>query len=282
MVGGPEEPTERSRRWWARGARYCSIVGRLVNVTDRVLVGTSEFCTTTATVIIGSEGGCLLVDPAVTPADIGELAADLRRLDLHVVAGFSTHPHWDHVLWSADLGAAPRYATAAAERALAADFSRSLSLAEEFAPGHDAALFGRLTPLPASEKSIKWSGPEVRVIEHSAHAPGHAALHVLSDGVLLVGDMCSDVEIPLLDTQAADPVADYRNALELFAAVDGVRHVVPGHGTVGDGAELSRRIAADRRYLDALESGGGADDPRLTEDWLLEAHRAHLSSLAIR
>lgn len=195
-----------------------------------------------------------------------------------MVAGFSTHPHWDHVLWSADLGTAPRYATAAAVRALAADFSRSMRLAEESAPGHDAALFGRLTALTAGKTSIKWNGPEVRVIEHRAHAPGHAALHVPSEGVLLVGDMCSDIEIPLLDTQAADPVADYRGALELFAAADGVRHVIPGHGSVGDGAELRRRIAADRRYLDALESGGGSDDPRLTEDWLIEAHRAHLQS----
>src|SRR6266508_4241187 len=29
-----------------------------------------------------------------------------------VVAGFSTHPHWDHLLWHARLGAAPRYGTA--------------------------------------------------------------------------------------------------------------------------------------------------------------------------
>lgn len=257
-------------------------MGRLVTITDRVLVRTSEFCTTTTTVIIGSDGGCLLVDPAVTPADISELAIDLRRLGVHVAAGFSTHPHWDHVLWSAELGAAPRYATAAAVEAIAADFSRSLRLAEESAPGHDAALFGRLTALAAGETSINWNGPQVRVIEHRAHAPGHAALHVPSEGVLLAGDMCSDIEIPLLDTRAADPVADYRSALELFAAVDGVQHVIPGHGTVGDGAELGRRIAADRRYLDALESGRGADDSRLTEDWLIAAHQAHLSSLAIR
>jgi hypothetical protein len=42
---------------------------------------------------------------------------------------------------------------------------------------------------------------------------------------------------------------------------------------------LRRRIAADRQYLEALESGGGSDDPRLTEDWLVEAHRTHLQSV---
>ena len=29
-----------------------------------------------------------------------------------MVAGFSTHPDWDHVLWHPDLGDAPRYGTA--------------------------------------------------------------------------------------------------------------------------------------------------------------------------
>ena len=252
------------------------IVRKLVKVTDRVLVGTSEFCTTTTTVIIGDDGGCLVVDAAVTPADIADLVTDLHDLELHVVAGFSTHPHWDHVLWTAELGAAPRYATAANVAAIDADFERSRQLADEFAPGHDAALFRRLTPLPAGTTAVPWNGPEIQLIEHRAHAPGHAAVHVPSAGVLVTGDMCSDIEIPLLDTDASDPLADYRHALDLLAAVDGVRHVIPGHGSVGDGAELQRRITADRRYLNALESGGGADDPRLTEDWLIEAHRAHL------
>ncbi len=251
-------------------------MGGLVDITDRVLVRTSELYTTTTTVIIGKGGRCLLVDPAVTADDIAELVADLRRRGLRVVAGFSTHPHWDHVLWSADLGPAPRYATATAAQALAADFERCLRLAEESAPGHDAALFGRLTALPAGATSVPWDGPEVRLIEHRAHALGHAALHVPYEDVLLTGDMCSDIEIPLLDTEASHPVADYRHALDRFAALDGVWHVIPGHGSVGDGAELRRRIAADRRYLDALEAGGGADDPRLTEDWLIEAHRSHL------
>jgi hydroxyacylglutathione hydrolase len=255
---------------------YLVTMGRLTFLSDHVLVGTSEFCTTTTTVIIGTGGRCLVVDPAVTPADIADLVADLRHLELRVVAGFSTHPHWDHVLWTAELGAAPRYATAANVAAIDADFERSRRLADEHAPGHDAALFGRLTALPRGATSIPWDGPEVRLYEHRAHAPGHAALHVPADGVLLTGDMCSDIEIPLLDTDAPEPVADYRRALDLFAAVDGARYLVPGHGTVGDGAELRRRIDVDRRYLDALETGAGASDPRLTEDWLAEAHQSHL------
>ena len=39
---------------------------------------------------------------------------------------------------------------------------------------------------------------------HDGHAPGHGAVFLPESGVLIAGDMCSDVEIPLLDTDAAD------------------------------------------------------------------------------
>ncbi|AYY14140.1 MBL fold metallo-hydrolase [Actinobacteria bacterium YIM 96077] len=253
---------------------------RLVEVTSRVLVGTSDFCTTTTTVIAADDGTCLVVDPAAQPAEIGELAADLGELGLQVSAGFATHPHWDHVLWSAELGDVPRYATATTVDVIDAQRDEALRLAEESAPGHDHTLFGRLTPLPTNTSTIPWPGPTVRVIEHHAHAPGHAALHIPGEGVLLTGDMCSDIEIPLLDLRQPDPVGDYRHALDVFSAVHGVHRVVPGHGSVGDGIELHRRIEADRRYLDELETGRGDDDPRLTEDWLRQSHRSHLAHMA--
>ena len=67
--------------------------------------------------------------------------------------------------------------------------------------------------------------------------------------------MCSDVEIPLLDTVASDPVGDYRTGIGRLAAVPGVRQVVPGHGHVGDASEFRRRFAFDAAYLDAITAG---------------------------
>jgi glyoxylase-like metal-dependent hydrolase (beta-lactamase superfamily II) len=249
-------------------------VTRLISVTERVLVRTSEFCTTTTTVVVADDDTCLVVDPGVTPGDIDTLVADIRGRGLRVVAGFSTHPHWDHLLWSDSLGTVPRFATPTAVQAAADDRERSLQLAQELAPGHDPRLFGRLTPL--ASKAVPWDGPHIAVIEHRAHATGHAALHVTEEGVLLTGDMCSDIEIPLLDLGGPDPVGDYRYALELFSARADIEHVVPGHGSVGNRAALQRLLDADRRYLDELEVGGGSDDPRLTEDWLVRDHQAQL------
>ncbi|WP_051426270.1 MBL fold metallo-hydrolase [Jiangella gansuensis] len=253
----------------------------LVEVTRGVFVATHDFCTSTTTVVAADDGTCLLVDPGISPAELDTLAADLARHGLRVAAGFATHPHWDHVLWARALGDAPRFATAAAVVATAADRERGLALADEFAPGTDHDLYGRLTPLPDGAECVPWSGPRVDVVEHRAHAPGHAALHVVDAHVLITGDMCSDIEIPLLDLDAADPLGDYHHALDLFGAVADVQQVIPGHGHVGDGAELRRRLTADRHYLDEISAGRGDDDPRLTQAWLVRDHRAQRAKISI-
>ena len=104
--------------------------------------------------------------------------------------------------------------------------------------------------------------------------PATAPYSCPTRGVLLAGDMCSDMEIPLLDTVAADPLGDYRTGMERLAAVPGVRQVVPGHGHVGDATEFRRRLALDAAYLDAVTSGKPADDPRLAgcPDWMRVMH----------
>ena len=239
-------------------------------IAPGVYVATAAMYTTTTTVVAGPDGRCLLVDPAVSVADLAALADWLARRGLRPVAGWSTHPHWDHLLWSAALGDAPRYATPRAVAATAgtrADLAGSVRTA---APGHDLTLFAQVVALAG--EVIDWAGPRALVYSHDAHAPGHGAVFLPDSGVLIAGDMCSDLEIPLLDLESADPFLDYREGLRLLADVPGVRVVVPGHGHVGDGAELRRRIAADLAYLDALQTRGDADDPRLAADWLRTEH----------
>jgi hydroxyacylglutathione hydrolase len=249
-------------------------VGRLTEIAPGVLVATSSFALTTTTVVAGAGGGCLLIDPGVTVAELAELAGELAERSLVPVVAWATHPHWDHVLWSRALGSAPRYAAPAAVVITETERPGMVEMCESTAPGHDLELFGRVVALDA--QAIAWDGPTAELIVHDAHAPGHGAVFLPDTGVLVAGDMCSDVEIPLLDTEAQDAFGDYRTGLARLAAVAGVRQVVPGHGHVGDAAELRRRLAADSGYLDALALGRPFGDPRITEDWMRDAHEAHL------
>jgi hypothetical protein len=94
------------------GGRWAGSLARVLRqVAEGVLIHESEFCQSNAVVVQG-RAGVLLIDAGVNGYEIACLANDLRELGQPVVAGFSTHPHWDHLLWHARLGAAPRYGTA--------------------------------------------------------------------------------------------------------------------------------------------------------------------------
>jgi glyoxylase-like metal-dependent hydrolase (beta-lactamase superfamily II) len=267
----------------------------LRQVAEGVLIHQSEFIQSNAVVVQG-RAGVLLIDPGIQSDEMAALANDLRELGQPVVTGFSTHPHWDHLLWHAQLGAAPRYGTARC----AADIRDLLSNADwkarvaEMLPPDIAEeipldLLGLITGLPAGTTRIPWDGPQVRIIEHQAHAPGHAALLIEERGVLVAGDMLSDVLIPFLDLDAADPTRDYLAALRLLEGVaDDVDVLITGHGSVGGADQVRARIEQDRAYVQALRDGGVPDDPRVGpsatfgKDWLPGVHEWQLQQLAKR
>src|SRR5215218_539202 len=106
----------------------------LTQVADGVWVRQSEWVWTNSIVVRGDDG-LILVDPGIHGAELSELADDLERLDAPVVAGFSTHPHWDHLLWHARFGDVPRYATPACAQAAGEARERAQSMAAESASG---------------------------------------------------------------------------------------------------------------------------------------------------
>ncbi len=125
-------------------------------------------------------------------------------------------------------------------------------------------LFGLITGLPAGTARIPWDGPDVRIIEHPAHAQGHAALLIEEHRVLVAGDMLSDILIPFPDLDAATPLGDYLVGLRLLEDLaNDVDVVVPGHGSVGGGGAVRRRVDLDRAYVRALRDGRTPEDPRL-------------------
>src|SRR5258707_2599483 len=219
----------------------------LNQVADGVWVRQSEWVWSNAIAVRG-EGGLILVDPGIDGSELNQLADDLDRLGIPVVAGFSTHPHWDHLLWHSRFGDVPRYATAACARRATEARERAQMMAAESASDIPLELVALLTPLPADGGPV--SG---EIIEHQAHAVGHAALLLADRGVLLAGDMLSDVLIPLLDRRRSDQVGAYETALDrLGEAARRVHVLVPGHGTVAQGPQVPARPAADQAYIHPL------------------------------
>ena len=258
----------------------------LTQVTEGVLVHQSELLQNNAVVVRG-RAGVLLVDPGITGSEMGCLANDLREMGGPVAAGF----------WHAALGDAPRYGTArcaAVMRDLLSDADWNARVHEglppEIADEIPLDLFGLITGLPAETRQIPWDGSDVRIIEHPAHAQGHAALLIEERRVLVAGDMLSDVLVPMLDIEgAADPIEDYLIGLRRLEDVaDDVDVLVPGHGSVGGAAEVRARIELDRAYVHALRDGGSPDDPRIGPsakpgwEWVSDVHNWQAQRLARR
>lgn len=243
----------------------------LRQVAEGVLVHESDFLKSNCVIVQGHDG-VLVIDPGITRTELAGLAHDVRELGQPVVAGFATHPHWDHVLWHGAFGHAPRYGTARCAASLQAllstgDWRDRVAgvLPPEFADEIPMELFGLITGLPRDASHVPWDGPSIRIIEHRAHARGHAALLIEDRRVLVAGDMLSDVLTPFLDLNAEDPIADYLAALQLFDGVaDGVDAVIPGHGSVGGTGQLRERISRDRAYVETLRDDGAQGSPGRT------------------
>ncbi|MGV8966392.1 MAG: MBL fold metallo-hydrolase [Cellulomonas sp.] len=266
----------------------------LTQVTQGVFVHQSALIENNAVVVHG-RAGVLVIDPGITGTEMTCLANDLSDSDQPVVAGFSTHPHWDHVLWHPGLGEAPRYGTtrcAAFMQDLLSNADWKPRAAEglppEIADEVPLDLFGLITALPAGTVRIPWDGPDVQIIEHPAHAPGHAALYIQERGVLIAGDMLSDVLVPMLDLHSTnDSIDDYLLGLQLLEAVaDSVDVLIPGHGSVGGADQARARIRQDRAYVLALHQRHTHDQrlesPKPGWEWVRDVHTGQAHSLAAR
>ncbi|MER7566880.1 MBL fold metallo-hydrolase [Streptomyces sp. NPDC097941] len=249
---------------------------KLNEVADGVWVRQSEWVWSNSVVVRGDDG-LIIVDPGINGSELDQLADAVDRLGIPVVAGFCTHPHWDHLLWHHRFGDVPRYATPAAVHLAGVARERAQAMAAESASGIPLELIGLLTPLPGDGGPVPGE-----VIEHQAHAVGHAALLLADRGVLIAGDMLSDVLIPLLDIRQDDQVNAYEAALDrLDEAAGHVGVLVPGHGAVAEGPQVAARLAADRAYIDALRRGEEPVDARLGPhaDWLYVPHRSNLEQV---
>lgn len=263
-----------------------------VPVASGVLVATSRVMATTSTLVV-RDGRGLLVDPAWQPDELDALAADVAALGVRVTSGLATHAHHDHLLWHPGLGDVPRWASATT--AALAGRRRTELLASLTDPAPDQGhldrpyppqvldLVGRLRALPGTAGPIPVPDPfdglaeDVLALVHDAHVPGHTALWLPERRVLVAGDMCSDVELPV--PFDPDDVPAYLAGLDVLAPYAArATMLVPGHG-LPSAAPMSR-VDADRRYLDAVLAGREPVDPRLDDPAMRAVHERIVALVA--
>jgi glyoxylase-like metal-dependent hydrolase (beta-lactamase superfamily II) len=241
---------------------------RLHEVAAGVLVATSGTDALNSVVVLGQSGGALLIDPGWQADELDDLARELSGRAVKPVAGFATHAHHDHLLWHPDFGDVPRWASPDTVRIAGSHRNELLiELGDGYRP-EVLALTGRVTALPGLD--IPWPGPEAGIVIHDAHIVGHSAVWIAELGLLVAGDMLSDVELPLPD-DSPSALAAYGAGLETLAPYASIAAlVIPGHGSIT--TEGAGRMDADRRYLDDLAAGRDSTDARIANPGMADIH----------
>lgn len=249
----------------------------VVEIARDVFVMTSEKFATTST-MVRRGASVMLVDPAWTVTELNDIVGWVAARGLRVTAGFCTHAHHDHMLWHPQFGDAPRWASATSV-AKAHEWHAELTamLDDDYPPEWPnpldgiCALGSATIPSPFGDDQLAES---IELVVHDGHSPGHTALLLAERGVILAGDMLSDIELPL--PFSPDDLPSYLAALDLLApAVSKAAVLVPGHGRVA--SKPMERLDADRRYLDDVMNGRDANDPRRGLPGMSEAHTKILS-----
>jgi len=242
----------------------------LREVADGVLVATSRRYATTSTVVVSGDQA-VLVDPAWDPDELAALADAADKLGLSIAAGLSTHAHHDHLLWHPRFGEVPRWASRQTVRLATEHRDELLAALGPGWPAELAEVFGRVSV--AEPDPFGNSDDPIVLVVHDGHAPGHSAIWLPARGVLLAGDMLSDLELPL--PHDPDDLHAYLAGLEALAPyVARASVLVPGHGTPT--TDPAGRLDTDRCYLDALIAGIDPADFRCGNPGMAEVHERNV------
>ncbi|MCX6063035.1 MAG: MBL fold metallo-hydrolase [Caldiserica bacterium] len=196
-----------------------------------------------------------LIDPALLPDEVEDIAAFCEAQQLKVETVVITHHHWDHVLGAARFPGAHvvTHQSYVAQTALDLEHTRRSIQGYYGAEGVAADTpFSPPMPDQTVDRIIGLMVGDMRV--QLFHTPGHARDHLsvydAESAFLWAGDLLSDLEIPFV----SDRLDAFERTLGMFAAMQ-VDLLVPGHGNLTrDHAEIRRRIDADRSYLSDLRT----------------------------
>jgi hydroxyacylglutathione hydrolase len=196
-----------------------------------------------------------LIDPALLPDEVEDIAGFCDRQQVKVETIVITHHHWDHVLGAARFPGAHVVTHQTYIAQTAADLDRTRGSIRRFSEAEgivSATLFDPPMPDQTVDRIVGLMVGSVRVqlFQTPGHARDHLSVYDAESACLWAGDLLSNLEIPFV----SDRLDAYERTLAILAAME-IHLLVPGHGSfTRDRAEIKGRIDADRSYLSELRT----------------------------
>lgn len=206
--------------------------------------------------ILRTADGFVLIDPAFTQADLERIATYIGPEP--VLAGFSTHAHYDHLFWSSLFGdETQRYCSEGTLEAVRQHRQEIFREARAF-NDDQLKLNSQLLDKHLAHLSIISTGLHylpsilVEVVDIPGHLSGQTAFLFPKYGVLFSADTLSNTELPSIEGSRKS-LLDYLESLDtLERLLERADWLVPGHGDLANRSEAKARLEMDRRYLEAL------------------------------
>jgi glyoxylase-like metal-dependent hydrolase (beta-lactamase superfamily II) len=228
---------------------------RAVSVSPDALVVTSAFWQTNAIALRSGEEA-MLIDSPYLPNELDALPGVLAGAGFEPDGLLATHADFDHLLGRiAYPGMTLGLCESSVERLhrTPGEAQRALrQYDDEFYVIRTAPLaLGQVQGLPVPG-SVEIGDRELELHPAEGHTEDGMAIFDRQQGLPMVGDYLSDVEIPWIHGS----LADYRATLARLAPlVEQATTVVPGHGAPNDRDTTLCILEQDVDYLDALERG---------------------------
>jgi hydroxyacylglutathione hydrolase len=205
----------------------------------------------TTSLLVVADGESLVVDPAISAAEVARIAQRALELDAPIRHVLITHGDWDHVCGIAGFGdAVAIMGEETAERVL----GRNPDVLRQAAEHYGLEIAG---PPRADQKFPRGSAVAlgtfvVETFPLTGHTEDGTGYRIREHGLLIVGDHLSPVEFPFAKSPAA-----YR--FTLAGLIDALREdppktVIPGHGPPLAPEEALRIAEADLAYLRSLHA----------------------------
>jgi len=244
----------------------------------------------TSSLLLSNRAEAVLVDPAVSAAEVARIAARIRELGVDLTHVLATHADWDHIC---GIAAFPNAVATMSE----ATATRLFARADETTTAERAALNGvEIVGEPRFDRTFPagtalQAGPFLlETLALPGHTPDGTGFRCRELDLLAVGDHLSAIEFPFVTSTVA-----YRATLA--ALIDALRRdpperVVPGHGPELTAADALAIAEADLSYLwelrdavatgatreDAREAGLAVELPRAAADDLGQARAANVEA----
>ena len=217
-------------------------------------------------VLVGDEH-VVLIDDAMVPTAQPVLDAVRELAGRGPDFVINTHVHGDHVGGNALLQDDGAYV-------VAHDNIRKRLLTKSEDAGGDGGL-----PIITFSESVTFhvNGREAHVFHvHAAHTDGDGVIHFRDDNVIHAGDIMFNELFPFIDLDNGGSVDGYIEAQQkLIGMADDETVVVPGHGELGDKADLERDLAVlidSRKRVKALVDAGKSEEEVLAANPLADYH----------